>query len=70
MSRLTKIVFSKELGRVTLPSNFHVNVAVDFFFFFFAFFIKFKLQNDFKRTMSSFRVGNCDLTPSVLYMEK
>ena len=34
MSRLTKIVFSKELGRVILPSNFHVNVAVDFFFFF------------------------------------
>ena len=67
MSRLTKIVFSKELGRVILPSNFHVNVAVDFFFFFFfAFFIKFKLQNCFKRTMSSFRVGNCYLTPSVL----
>lgn len=35
MSRFTKIVFSKELGRVILPSNFHVNVAVDFFFFFF-----------------------------------
>lgn len=34
MSRLTKIVFSKELGRVILPSNFHVNAAVDFFFFF------------------------------------
>lgn len=68
MSRLTKIVFSKELGRVILPSNFHVNAAVDFFFF--ACFIKLKLQNDFKRTMSSFRVGNCYFTPSVLYLEK
>ena len=33
MSRLTKIVFSKELDRVILPSNFHVNAAVNFFFF-------------------------------------
>ena len=69
MSRLTKIVFSKELGRVILPSNFHVNAAVDFFFFF-ACFIKLKLQNDFKRTMSSFRVGDCYFIPSVLYLEK
>ena len=68
MSRLTKIVFSKELDRVILPSNFHVNAAVNFFFF--AFFIKFKCQNGFKKTMSSFRVSNCYFTPSVLYLEK